>query len=108
MFFLPFSADYIYYSVSDVSASSTNKLKTVSAYNEDGTLINSLSVDGRAEGTGDRSFNVAIMTESDSSDVQYVEAKVFAIPPSLSLFPPIFIIILAVTTKSVLLSLMGE
>ncbi len=108
MFFLPFSADYVYYSVSDVSAGTTQEWKNVSAYNEDGTLIESLSVDGVAEGTGDRSFRVSIVTESDLSDIQYVEEKVFVIPPVLSLLPPLMIIFIAVTTKSVLLSLMGE
>ncbi len=83
-------------------------MKNVSAYNENGTLVNSLSVVGAAEHTGERGFTVAIMTEEDGSDAQYFDESVFVIPPVLSLLPPLVIIFLAVTTKSVLLSLSGE
>ncbi len=109
MLLLPFSADLIYYTVSDVRAGTTDELKNISAYDEeDGSLITSLSVRGTAVGAGDRPFRVAIMTEPDFSDVEYVEEKVFIIPPILSLLPPIMIIVVAITTKSVLLSLSGK
>ncbi len=105
----PFSADLVFYTVTDVAAGTTAGLQNISAFEEeDGTLISSLAVEGVATGTGDRTFRVDIMTESDFSDAVSVEAKVFIIPPILSILPPVMIIFVAVLSKSVLLSLSSK
>ncbi len=110
MLLLPFSADEIYYYVSDVSGTRgvTSDLQNVSAYNDDGSLLTELTVEGIAHGNGDRTILVGYMTVDNFSDEQTVESDVFIIPPVLSLLPPIVIIIFAVATKSVLLSLAGK
>ncbi len=110
MLLLPFSADEIYYYVSDVSGTRgvTSDLQAVSAYNDDGSLLTELTVEGIAHGNGDRTILVGYMTVDDFSDEQTVESDVFIIPPVLSLLPPMVIIIFAVATKSVLLSLAGK